>query len=657
MSTTPLLSIGSRAMAANQAVLSTISNNIANASTPGYSRQQTLLATAGSQGTGQGFIGRGVDVQTVTRAHNEFLSAEAQRSSSAAAADAARSDQLARLENVFPTGENGVGFASNALLNSFVDVANTPQDGSARQVVIARAEELANRFNHASDQLEELQTGVSQDVQTAVTAVNSLARQMASVNKQIEQVSGSGHTPNDLYDKRDQLITEIGKYIQVTPVPADNGQVSLFVGGGQQLVLGSRPTELQVVSDPYDVKKVQIAVATESSSGVPVTVPSDSLAGGTIAGLLRFQNHDLGDARNLLGQMAVAVAGAVNKQQSLGIDLKVPAGSGAAMFSIGAPEALPASSNARTGNAYTSRVDVAVYDPSQLQASDYSLKSDPDNAGQYLLTRMSDGLTRSIASGAQVDGMTITLPAPAPGGGDKFLIRPVANGAGTLKKVLNDPAGIAAASPVQATLAATNTGTGSVAAVRAVDSTLNPNLRATVTFSSDTGSYDWTLTDTTTNTVAGTGSATWTPGEPISLNGFELDLDGVPKSGDVFTVSRTQGAAANNGNALAMVSLRDRALVGRVPDGSGLTGGETLTNAYSTALADVGVRVQNARSTAATSASVASQAEQAKTSESGVNLDEEAARLIQFQQSYQAAAKVLSVAQAIFDSLLQAARS
>jgi flagellar hook-associated protein 1 FlgK len=248
----------------------------------------------------------------------------------------------------------------------------------------------------------------------------------------------------------------------------------------------------------------------------------------------------------------------------------------------------------------------------------------------------------------------IDIGTPAPAANDKFMIRPVASASSTIKRVLDDPLGIAAASPVQATLAATNTGTATVGSLSAADPSIDPNTTVAITFSSDTGSYTYTMTDSASGTVTGSGTGTWTAGEPIELNGFAMALDGVPRSGDKFTVSRTKSSAANNGNALAMVSLRDQSLVGA--DAAGANG-TTITDAYSSALADVGVRVQTAKSTATTSAAVAAQAEATRSADAGVNLDEEAAKLIQFQQSYQAAAKVLAVAQSIFDTLLQAART
>jgi flagellar hook-associated protein 1 FlgK len=220
-----------------------------------------------------------------------------------------------------------------------------------------------------------------------------------------------------------------------------------------------------------------------------------------------------------------------------------------------------------------------------------------------------------------------------------------------MTRVLDDPDGIAAASPVTASIGTTNTGTATVVNVTAVSTALNPQLKATFTFTSDTGDYNWELFNTSTNTVASSGSATWTAGESISLNGFELELNGVPRSGDTVVVEKTALPATNNGNARALTELRTAAIVGR----QGASGGASITDAYADVLTDIGVRVQGAKISADMSASISDTAAAAVSSGSGVNLDEEAARLIQFQQSYQAAAKMLQVAQSIFDTLLQTA--
>jgi len=181
-----------------------------------------------------------------------------------------------------------------------------------------------------------------------------------------------------------------------------------------------------------------------------------------------------------------------------------------------------------------------------------------------------------------------------------------------------------------------------VAALSVVSAVIDPDLSANITFTSAAGDYAWELRTRTTNALVSSGTATWVAGSPIALNGFELSLNGVPADGDSFGVVKTAFPGANNGNALALVALRDAALVGRSIQSNGLVGGgQTVTDAYASSMAGIGVRVQGADTAASISSSVAGQAEAMRSSRAGVNLDEEAARLLAFQQSYQAAAKVL----------------
>ena len=407
----------------------------------------------------------------------------------------------------------------------------------------------------------------------------------------------------------------------------------MFVAGGQSLVLGAKAQTLKLQPDAGDATRLGVAMA-----GSGVVLPPHALGGGAIAGVLRFQNEDLVDGRTRLGQLAGALAGSVNRQQSLGLDLRNPPGSGAPIFAeVVATQAVSSTSSAT--------VTMSVADATQLQASEYSLRFE---AGAWKLTRLSDGWSpASFNSGDVVDGLKIDLGPPAPAASDKFLLQPLTRAANGMRRVLDDIQGVAAAAPLSAGAGSTNTGTASVAALRVVDPSANPALTATITFGSG-GNYNWTLPGAT----PASGSGLWSAGTPITLNGlngFELELAGVPANGDVFSVGATLYPAANNGNALAYTALRGSPIVGR----SG-GGGSSITDAYAAAMADIGVRVQGAAAGAAISAAVATQAETARSATSGVNLDEEAARLIHFQQSYQAAAKILQVAQTVFDTLLQA---
>jgi flagellar hook-associated protein 1 FlgK len=676
MGASSLMSLGTRAMFANYAALQTTGNNISNANTPGYSRQSVDLQTAGGQFTGAGYFGRGVDVATVTRSHDAFLTKEAGVARSMAASDQARLSQLQQLEKVFQTGESGLGYAAGQLLNAFVDVGSRPADASARQVVLARAEELASRFRAGSEQISVLQNGVVQDVKNSVSAVNDLAKQVAAINGRITQAQGSGHTPNDLLDQRDQLVSEISQYIPVSSVFSENGAQNLFIGGGQVLVLGSQSTELSTVLDPYDASQVRVGVRDAAGTRI---LPDSTITTGSIAGLLRFQDEDIRDARNLIGQMATALSSAVNQQQALGLDLGNPPGAGGAMFSVGAPQVQAARTNSSTA-----ALGLTVTNAVELQATDYELRYD---GAQYTLTRTTDDQAMpgspytdaDLAAGIQFGGVTLTLNSGAVAAGDRFQLRPVANAAGGMQRTLTNPKGIAAASPVSATVDTSNRGTASVGALRVTTATPNPVLTATqslaVRFTSGTN-YDIELVDSSSlpATASVIGSGVWTPGQPIRLAdtapyaGWELDITGVPRGpetvnglplpGDAIAVRMTTFPESNNGNALALVSLATQNIVGQqtLQDGTVISG-VNVTDAYANAMATIGLRVQTRESAAEMSQSVASSAEAERANKAGVNLDEEAARLMQYQQSYQAAAKMLQVAQSVFDTLLDVTRS
>ncbi len=654
MGSSALMSLGARAMAANYAVLQATGHNIANANVAGYSRQQVELSTSEGMFSGAGYFGKGVEVSTVVRAHDEYLTREAAGARSLAAADEARLKSLQLMERVFPTGEAGVGHATGQFLNAMSDLAARPADAATRQVVLARAGDVASRFTNAAGQLDALQGGVNEELRADVAQVNQLAQSVASLNQKIAAVRGLGQPPNDLLDERDRTIAELSKYLQVSTVGAEDGSLAVFIGGGQRLVLGASAEKLVITQDASDASRSALAV--KETNGLR-NIDPQGLGGGAISGLLRFQNEDLVDGRVALGQLAAAFAGKMNEQQALGLDMRQPAGSGSPLFSIGAPRAVPAASNAvAAGGAFVGSVSLATVDATQLQASEYDLVADPAGAaGVWQLTRKSDGLVRSVASGAVVDGFRITLSTPAPAATDRFLLQPVSRAASGMARMLDDPRGVAAALAVSANSAGANTGTASVAGLAVVSPSLNAALTAGISFSNDAGAYNWELRDAG-NALVSSGSGTWTPGAPIALNGFELELNGVPKTGDAFSVGKTAFPGSNNGNALAFLSLRDAKLIGRETlAGGGIAGGATLTDAYASALAGVGVRVQGANTAAGMSATLANQAEDARASKAGVNLDEEAARLIQYQQSYQAAAKLLQVAQSLFDTLLQVA--
>jgi flagellar hook-associated protein 1 FlgK len=649
MGASTLTNIGLTAMAAQFAGLQTTGHNIANASVKGYSRQEVSLSTKPAQWSNGAYYGRGVDISSVTRSHDEYLTREASNTQSLASMDAVQLKQMQSLQNLFMPGDRGLGTVTSSIFDAMGDLASNPSDLSARQVVLSRADNIAVRFSDASAMITTLQTGVTSDLKSAVDTINSLAQNIAHANSQIAATRGSSEPPNDLLDQRDQLIAKLAEQISISRVDNSDGSTSIFVAGGQSLVMGIDTNKMVAGQDQEDSTRTGIYM-TQGTSLRPIT--DSSLAGGEVAGLLKFQNKDLVDGRNLIGRLALTVGSALNAQQSRGITMEAPIGtkSGPPFFTLGAPQSLPNANNAKSALGQPiGSVSMTISDYTAVMPSDYALRQDAAAPGGLELTRLSDGKVTQIANGDTVDGITFDVQNLQ--AGDRFLLQPVGRAASGMVSILSDPRAVAAASQLTATMDSANTGTASVARLTVTASPIpQPTYATEIAFTDDLGNYTWTLKDPSGASMGG-GTGTWVAGQPIptppqDFNGFTLELNGVPKNGDKVLVSpiSSTSVGTNNGNALAMAALREAQIMGS----------NTYNEGWTDAMSQVGVRVQTLQSASSLSTAVAQTAEQQRSSASGVNMDEEAARLLQYQQSYQAAAKVLSVATTIFDTLLQA---
>lgn len=630
------LNIGARALNANLAALQAIGNNIANVNTPGYSRQNVIQQTSGYQQMGNGFFGKGMEIATVERSHNAYLTREAQMTGSVAAADALRYARLQQLESAFPTGTAGLGAALNDMLNAWSDVSSSPGNLTARVVVIAKGEELASRLRNTASQIDALQQTTQQQVAGTVKVINGLAQDLAKINTRITESQGSGHTPNDLLDQRDQILSELNKHVQTTNVPADDGSVSVFVAGSQPLVLGSRANSLATGHDSTDSSRIALSFV---QGGVSTPISDASLGGGELAGLMRFMNEDLVDTQNLLGRMALATATTVNNQHTLGVDLK---GNPGQNFFVPPPAAIGLPVPGNTGNA---TISAGVADPTALIASDYEVRFE---AGGISVVRLSDGTSTPVpALPAEVDGLTFNIDAGAAAVGDRFLVRPFEAAARNLQVAIGSPDRLAAASPVMVTPGTGNSGGLSVESLYASSASANLTDPVTITFLAD-GSFTATGLgpgNPPPDNVGPPASYNYKPGESITLNGWSLTLRGSPGAGDSFSIGASPPGSIgqNAGNGIGMLALRDLPTFEGVP----------LSDGYVSLFSDIGTRVQGSKFAADFSGQIADAAETARTNVSGVNLDEEAARLLQYQQAYQASAKFLQIAQSTFDSLLQ----
>jgi flagellar hook-associated protein 1 FlgK len=626
-----LLSLGSRALMAAQGSLDTVSHNIANANTPGYSRQEAMLSTAGAQFTGAGFFGRGVQLDTVRRQYDQFLTTAVQAASAQSSEDAARAAGLKSLDSIFSGSDLGIGASLDAFFAAAGDLANRPADTSARQVFIARAKQLAERIDSVGGQVQQLVDGTNQQLALDAGQVNVKLDEIHKLNDQIAQFNGSGHAPNDLLDQRDAALQSLNGLLAVKAVSQDDGTLALFTASGAPLLVGKQQARLDAVADPADPQRQALRLTVGSTTQL---LDASALAGGSLAGTLRLRDEDLASALNQVGRIGIAVASAFNAQQALGIDAS--GAPGAALFNVPAPLSRP-----NAGNTGGASVAAAIANPAALQPSDYEVRWDGSN---YTIRRLADGTATTSASlPATVDGIAFSATG-APAAGDSWRVQPFAPAATQLAARPLTPREVATAFSAGIAPTAGNTGGASATGFAVVRASIDNTLPVTITFNSPPTTYNVTgLAGGNLTNVA------YTPGQPVppapaDYNGWRVTLDGSPAAGDSFQVRPVTSPASDNRNALALGQLA----------GQGLVGGATLNESYASLLGDVGNRVQAGQAAADVSAQLETEAVSRQQNVSGVNLDEEAADLLRFQQAYQACARIIQTSQSLFDTLLSA---
>lgn len=623
---TDLLSTGISGLLAYRRALDTVSNNIANANTEGYSRQRVELVSRPGEGAGYGFIGSGVDVATVRRLGDSLISARMQSDASAYSRLEVFANYASRIDSLLSDADAGL----NKPLQAFYDAANAlaqnPTSTAARQSLIGTADTLATRFGDLQSQLDTMDAEIDQRLRTTVDEINTLTRGIADLNLKIAQGYGEfGQPPNDLLDQRDQLLQQLSSKVGITTVAQNDGSVNVFAASGQALVLGKQSTDLGVTADAYASGRLDITYG----NGTRVT---SQIGGGALGGLLDVRREVIDPARNELGRLAVAVAQTVNDQHAQGMDSYGDLGG--AFFTEPQGAAFAA-----VGNTGGAQIMVGFSDAGQLGDGDYQLSYD---GSAWSLTDARTGQAVALSgTGTPADplvgaGLELTVSATA-NAGDRYLLRPTVGAAGTLSVAISDPARIAAASPLRVSANVANTGTA-IAATPVISDVTDPGLLDGV---------DITFIDANTYQIDGSGSYSYTSGTPISVNGWSLSLTGTPAAGDRFTVSAAGANNGDNSNAKALAGLGSLGVL----DG----GRSSVQQAHAALVADAGLTAQQAGLRLDAQAAVSNRTFAEREAAAGVNLDEEAADLIRFQQAYQAAARVIQVADTLFQTLLQAA--
>jgi len=544
-----LLGTAVSGLLASQRNLDTVSHNIANVNTEGYSRQRVDLAAREPQITGAGYLGQGVTSSAITRVYDEFLNNQVITSKSAFSDLDSFHILASQVDNFIADSGTSLSPALQSFFNAVQELANDPTSIPARQVLLTEGETLADRFKTINGRLDSLRNQANQNLTDITNEINSISESVAELNSKIILATGlgDGQSPNDLLDQRDVLLNQLAEKVDVITSTQQDGSLNVFIGNGQPVVLGPTASTLGIANSTFDPGQKDITFNGPFNS----VVITGNLSGGEIGGTLRFLKDTLDPTQNELGRVAVGLAQDFNAQHQAGYDLI-----GNTNIDFFAPPTTTVLGAAGS----TGQISVAFSNVNQLTASDYRLDQ---NGGNTVLTRLTDNTQTTLSPGfpgtpATIDGLTIT-ETTALVSGDSILIQPTRNVAGQLAVSLTNSNGIAASGA--------NTSTGAV---------------------------------------------------------------------------------GNNTNALALVALENNRNL--------LNGTASFQDAFGQTVATVGTVTHAAEINRTAQEGLLNQAKEARESVSGVNLDEEAANLIKFQQAYQAAAQMIAVSSTLFDTLLGAFR-
>ena len=648
-----LLGIGTSALLSYQRALDTVGHNVANVNTDGYSRQRVNLSARIPQGGSGGFIGVGVDVTTVTRNFNQFIADELRSNTTSFRESEALFGLSSGLDNLLADTSSGLSPVLSSFFNAIQGVTNDPTSIPARQVLLSEADSLSARFQGLNNSLESSRRGLSTRMATKVQEINQLATSIADVNQQIIEARSrsGGQPPNDLLDVRDQLVLDLSGLVTISTTSQRDGSLNVFIGNGQSLVLGVQNSTVGLVERTSDPGQFDITIG---AAGAPAVTVTNLISGGELGGLLRFRDEVLDPAINDLGRMAIELGSFMNEQHRAGVSLNGAPGTD--IFSIGSPQVVLDAGNGGS-------ISVAFDDVSQLTAENYRLDF---NGGVWSLTREGNGQSVPLSgTGTAVDpfiaeGVSITI-GPGAVAGDGYTIRPTRTGAASINVLTADPRDLAIASPIRTSAALTNTGTGQVDAGTVTDIN-NPAFQSPsgqltppllIRFTSPT-SYE--IVDQSTSTVIDT--ATYNPATGADVfptatlgidHGYQMHISGNPATGDEYNVTYNSSGSGDNRNGLLLAGMQTLQLMNN--------GTASFTDAYGELVANVGTQTRQAQVNNDVQSAVLQQSRDALGAASGVNLDEEAADLVRFQQAYQAAAQIISVADQVFQTLIGAFRN
>ena len=621
---------GLSGLQAFQRALDATSQNIANSNTEGYVRQRADFSTRGSSLVGDNWIGTGVAAGRLRRVVDDFLADQSRNAGSTAARLDVFASQSARVANLLGSSSAGLSSSLQRLQNAMEGIASEPASVPARQALLGELQATVAQLKTVDSRMREFETEVNGQLASEAIAIDSMASGLGAMNREIAAARAtSAGVPNELLDSRDRLLDQLSQKVAVRYVTADDGNVNVFIGRGQPLVLGGVAARIGLQQDPVDGTRQRIVLRSDGA----VTDITGALSGGSVGGLLDFRTQVLDPARNELGRIATVLGAALNGQHRKGVDLTGTLGGD--LLKTGAPQALaPATNKSSIAGA------VSFTDPAALSGADYRLEYD---GSAWSARRLDNGAAVTLAGAGTVaspfvfDGIAVSVSG-TPDAGDRLVVRPTREAVESMTVQVATPGRIAAALPVRVRPGDGNSGEATAARLEVLDAT-PADLRSTVTLQ---------FTSSTAVSVNGAPAQAWAAGQPIEHNGWRLTLAGTPRAGDVFTVEDNGAGTGDNRNAVRLADL----LRGPLLD----AGTATLADAATRLASGVGATTQQAQRNLEVQQIAFDESVRQRQGISGVNLDEEAANLLRFQQAYQASAQLIRTANEVFRVLIDVVR-
>jgi flagellar hook-associated protein 1 len=670
-----LMQIGLSGIYTSQANLTTTSHNISNVSTEGYSRQSVSVEANVALGLGSNFVGTGSVVTSINRAYDQFAFTENAMNTTSYAYYQEIYTQANQMDLLLSSENTSATTSVLSMFSSMSSVADNPSLLESRDVFLQDAANMANQYNTLYSKLDSQYDSINASIGDAATVITELAQSISSLNSKIAIVTGSanGGDANDLLDKRNLAITQLSEYVNVSVVAADNSMVNVFIGSGQSLVMGNTYQSVITQNGDPDTSRTELAL---SFKGQVTNIDGNKL-GGQVGASFNSRENDIEVAMNKLGQSVIGLTYAINEQQKLGQDLNGDIG-GDIFNDINSTSAMQNRVLSNSDNQGDAVLSVSIDDISELSADEFTLSvSSIDAAGvvTFAVTNNTTGKITETSANALTDNhfdipdagisVGIDIKTMALQVGDEYTLRPTRLGAMEVSVEQTDPEKVAAAAAeVIISVNSLNTGTGEFRVSKISDKSnslyMDEDNPLTINITSNTGgviTYDvmdkngiivndptsGSLTGLTTTIDSFSGKATF------DVGGVSVEMEsGEPVAGDAITLNYNETGDGDSSNMLLMTALQ----TAKTMNG----GKSTFQDIYSGMVSEVGSKTANADVAMQSASILKDQSFERIQSLSGVNMDEEAANLLMYQQYYSAAARVITVAGELFDTLLNAAR-